>query len=221
MRMTVAIAAMVSVAGVASARVIYSGDAVSARSLEGPQIAGLLTSGVPYSALSGPFSAFGLSTPSDGNGQLRVIAIDDYDSTANDDINLGIFTFIGGVGQANGVVFFDFFDSTGALVDGFGIRLSQAGDFIWTLTLGTEIVVPDAGFVQMSVDDDGLFGVATTGRWFLSATAPTVGTTASNPPNLTIGGQPANYRFQLEAVPTPAAAALAGLGGLVAMRRRR
>ncbi|MFK7884304.1 MAG: hypothetical protein AB8F26_09020 [Phycisphaerales bacterium] len=145
---------------------------------------------------------------------------DDYTSTAAGSTTLTEFRFVGGVQQEGGVMFIDFFDAAGSAVDGFGIQLTQVGNFTYTITVNTAVDITNVGFVQITVDDDGLFGsgVQTTGQWFLSDAAATIG---SNGPAGGASSGALNHNFELTTVPAPGAMALLGLGGLVAGRRRR
>lgn len=142
------------------------------------------------------------------------VASSDYISTASGDQTMSQFRFVGGVDTVGGVVFFDFFDAGAAFVDGFGVALPSAGDFIWTITFGGGVTVADAGFVTMTSDDLGLFGPATQARMFLGDNGATVGNAGQED----IPGFNFNYEMT---VPAPGAFALMGLGGLVATRRRR
>ncbi|MEM9373044.1 MAG: hypothetical protein AAGA55_05315 [Planctomycetota bacterium] len=165
------------------------------------------------------FQAFPESTVN-LDGATESIGFDDYTSIASGTTQITEFRFVGGVAQAGGVMFVDFFDSSGAALDGFGIQLADAGNFIYTITVSTAVDVADVGFVQISLDDDGLFadGVQTTGQWFLSAEAATIG---ANGPDGGASAGALNHNFELTTVPAPSAAALLGLGGLIAGRRRR
>lgn len=170
-------------------------------------------SSVLYSHIDGPYAGFPAASGAGG--------FDDYVSTAGNDIILEEFSFVGGVTAVGGVVFFDFFDSALNFVDGFGVQLSQAGNFIWTITLNTPIVVPNAGVVQAFFNDDALIGPVTSGQWFLSSSATTVGTDSR-----TFGGANGGelqHSFELfgTVVPAPGAVALFGLAGLAGIRRRR
>ncbi len=152
------------------------------------------------------------------DGDVEAIGFDDYTSIASGTTQITEFRFVGGVQQAGGVMFVDFFDSTGAAIDGFGIQLDGAGNFVYTITVNSEVDVANVGFVQISLDDDGRFadGVQTTGQWFLSAEDATIGANGAGG-----GATGLNHNFELTTVPAPGAVALIGLGGLVAGRRRR
>lgn len=192
---------------------IYS---ITATPIGSPDLAGVL--GTAYSNMN---AGAGFQAFAPGGG---AIGFDDYDSIATGGtIDVQSYRFVGGVNVAGGVMFFEFFDNSSAFVDSFGVALPQAGNFIWTITINTfpgGVVVPDAGIHQVVTDDLGQFGPAALGQWFLSDANPTVGT--SNP---AIGGAAGGFshKFELngEFVPAPATAALMGLGGLVAARRRR
>lgn len=206
-----------------SSYVIYGADAVTGVPVSVERRGEpLFTDGTAYSNMNpGPDGFVALPAgPGDANG---VIGVDDYDSIADDDINVGSFRFVGGVAEVDGVMFFDFFDAAGALVNGFGVRLSQAGDFIWTINLATPVIVADAGLLQASVDAAGQFGVATTGRWFAGNAGATIG--SSDPLVGGLSGGPFgpffDHAFEINAIPTPGAVALAGFAGLAGLRRRR
>lgn len=189
---------------------------LTATPIGAPDLAGVL--GTAYSNMDAGagFQAFPVGGPS--------LGFDDYDSIATGGtIDVQSYRFVGGVNVAGGVMFFEFFDSTSTFVDSFGVALPQAGNFIWTITINTfpgGVVIPDAGIHQVVTDDVGAFGPAALGQWFLSDANPTIGT--SNP---AIGGAAGGFshKFEIngEFVPAPATAALMGLGGLVAARRRR
>ena len=184
---------------------------ITASPIGSPDISGIL--GTAYSSMGAGtgFQAFAAAT--------GAIGFDDYDSIATGGtIDLQSFRFVGGVAQAGGTMFFDFFDSASNFVDSFGVALTNPGNFIYTITINTfpgGVVVPEAGIVQATV------GAGFTGQFFLSDAAPTIGTQSN-----TFGGAAGgalSHRFELngEFVPAPATAALLGLGGLVAVRRRR
>jgi hypothetical protein len=168
-----------------------------------------------YSSIPGPYSAFAAATGAAG--------FDDYGTTiAAPTFTLASLRFVGGVTSVNGQIRFNFYDSTATLFSSFTSTFGTAGDFIWTVNLGTlpdnsdsTFQVPNNGFMELVVD------AGTTGRWFFTTTAPTVGT--NNIATGTAGTlNPQRYSaYELNAVPAPASLALLGLGGLVATRRRR
>lgn len=188
---------------------IYSGDAVIAAPLDSATSA-LFTAGTAYENM-----ALGTNFVTSSGAAGGVAGTADYDSAADDDINMGAFRFVGGVAAAGGVLFFDFFDSAGNFYDGFGVQLSSGGNFIYTITLTTPQLVQDSGFVQMFADDGSVL-VATNGTWFLNNEAPTIGSAGAIDvaPDL-------DYKFAIDAIPAPGSVALLGLGGMVAARRRR
>jgi len=187
---------------------------IHASPIGGPDIAGVF--GTAYSNMApntatGNFSAFAAAT--------GPIGFDDYDSIgANGTIDVSTFRFVGGVQQVGGTMFFDFFDTNSNFVDSFGIALSQAGNFIWTITINTYpggVVVPEAGILQATV------GAGFTGQWFLSDAQPTVGTQSNTFGGASGGALSHKFEINGDYVPAPASAALLGLGGLAAARRRR
>ena len=215
---TISILTVAGLAAVATANpidrsnfTIYTGAALEAAPMDTSK---LVTAGVQYSNL-------GLGNNFASTETGLTVGVADYDSVADDDINMGIFTFVGGVSAVGGVLFFDFFDAGGNFYDGFGVQLPQAGNFIWTITLNTPQVTLDAGSVAMFADDGFFTGLpASTGTWFLNAVPATIGS-AGLPDGTDATGAALDFKFAIEAVPAPASVALLGLGGLVATRRRR
>ncbi len=208
------IIAVVSIAGTAFASPVLgdyssynqiSSDSITAVSLEeGTQGA---TSSV-YSNMDagGGFNAF----PS-GNGAL---GFDDYTSTSAGAITMESIRFVGGVDAVGGVLNFEFFDAAGAnLITAFSVNFSQAGNFIWTITLGGAFTADAAGVLQITTD------ATSNGQWFLSDAGPTVGSEDN-----TFGGASGgllSHKFEINVIPAPGALALLGMGGIVAGRRRR
>lgn len=180
--------------------------------------------GPVYSNMSGDdvgFFSIG-SGPADGDTNPQLINFDDYTSIAPGGGFLDEFAFIGGVDVAGGVVFFDILDDSLNFVDGFGVALSQAGNFIWTIDItNDDVAFPGSGNVAMFVDDDGSFGPAANGTWFLTADAATVGDNGASAGFSGPGGEDLHHTFELVAIPAPASAMLLGLGGFAAARRRR
>lgn len=193
-----------------SGMVIYSGEAVQTRSLSEATPANRGVPGTFYSNMdSGSgFQAFPADT--------GVLGTADYVSTAAGPITLSEFRFVGGVANAGEVYFFDFFDTAGNFVDGFGVQASMGGNFIYTITIGSEVIVENAGFVQMSADDGSVL-VASTGQWFLSDALATIGDQGLADANPGL-----DHKFEItgDAIPAPASAAVLGLAGLAARRRR-
>ena len=197
MKKFVALFALVAAAGSASA--------INVTATPLTELPGYADRGTPvFTALAGPFAAFPASTGS--------IGFDDYDSTLPSGYDvLTDLKFIGGVTTVGGTLTFNFFHPDGTAISNFSVNLPQAGNFLWTIDT-INLVIPTDGVMQI------VAGENTTGRWFLSATAPTLGTQSS-----TFGGANGgtlSHRFELQ-VPAPGAAALLGLAGLVAGRRRR
>ncbi|MEL6496930.1 MAG: VPLPA-CTERM sorting domain-containing protein [Planctomycetota bacterium] len=225
--MKTVVVAMLAVAGSAAADIdrsgytIYSatgsaidGGVVSERGIAGPVYSN------QTSDVAGFFSIG--SGPADGDGDVQVINFDDYTSIAPGGGFLDEFGFIGGVDVDGGVVFFDIFDTGGVFVDGFGVSLASAGNFIYTINItNNDVAFPESGIVQMSVDDDGAFGPAANGTWFLTADAATIGDNGAGAGFTGPGGEDLHHTFELVAIPAPASAMLLGLGGLAAVRRRR
>jgi hypothetical protein len=196
MKKIVALFALVAAAGSASA------INVTAQALD--STFGYDDRGVPiFSAMPGPFAAFPAAS--------GPIGFDDYDSILPGGYDvLTNFKFVGGVSTIGGRLDFNFYHPDGTLISNFFVTLPQAGNFIWTID-NINIVIPTDGIVEAVAAAD------TTGRWFLATNAPTIGT--QNPGFGGAGGGN-SHRFELQ-VPAPGAAALLGLAGLVAGRRRR
>lgn len=168
-----------------------------------------------YNAQAGPYASLPVGTGLRGWTAYQTIA-----SPSSSSFFLGQLIFVGGVDVAGTEVEFDFYQwdtgssTPGAFVDSFSVALPQAGAFIWTITLDPGFAIPTLGYVEMNVALDA----GGQGRWFLTTTAPSVGTA------LATFGSPtyASQGFTMvEGVPAPGAIALLGLAGLAGSRRRR
>lgn len=168
-----------------------------------------------FQSLSGSYAAFAAAS--------GTVGFDDYVTTeSGPTFLLSKLVFVGGVATAGDSLTFNFYDTANVLAGSSTVTLPTAGNFIWTITFGalpsgddSVFAVPSAGTMEIVATAPVL------GRWFLNSAGyiPTVGSE-----NIAVGagsGIGRNQAFQLNAVPTPGAAALLGLGGLVATRRRR
>jgi hypothetical protein len=212
-----AVALLVAAAGMASADVALDSVDRSGYDIFTAQGVALETQNrgdfpAQYNNQDGPYSAFPPSGAADGP-----LGVADYQSIATNNIAMEEFVFVGGVDTVDAVIFVDFFDAGGNFLDGFGVALPEAGNFIWTITTGG-LEVAAGGFVQMNIDD-GTNGPLGLGQWFLNDTPAAVGDALA----ADIDGTAFNFAFSINGfeVPAPGAAALLGLGGLVATRRRR
>ncbi|MBO6513041.1 MAG: hypothetical protein JJ974_03645 [Phycisphaerales bacterium] len=145
-----------------------------------------------------------------GNG---VLGVDDYVSTSASSISLETIRFVGGVDAAGGTLGFEFFNAAGdTLVSAFSVSFAEAGNFIYTITVGGDLSADASGILRISTDD------TSNGQWFLSDASPTVGSEDD-----TFGGASGgalSHRFEINTIPSPGALALLGLSGAVLRRRR-
>lgn len=185
---------------------------ITAQPIGSPDLAGVFGTAYSNMGAGAGFQAFAAAT--------GPIGFDDYDSigAAATTIDVSTYRFVGGVAAAGGILFFEFYDTSSAFVDSFGVQLANPGNFIYTITINSYpggVVVPESGIHQVVAN------AGTTGQWFLSDAAPTIGT-QSNVFGGASGGA-LNHKFEINGdyVPAPATAALLGLGGLAAIRRRR
>ena len=143
-----------------------------------------------------------------------VLGTDDYDSVFNSDITLTEFKFVGGVTNADEILYFSFYEfNTLEYVDGFGVQFSQGGNYIWTITLGNDVMIPDHGILQIETDTDS----GTTGQWFLGDAGPSIGT--EDPMLYGTGDGSFSFNFELTGIPEPASLALLVVGTALIRRR--
>ena len=160
-----------------------------------------------FSAIPSPYVAFPAGT--------GVLGFDDYNSTLPGGTyeTLTTLRFVGGVTAVGGRLDFNFRQNDGTLFSSFFVNFPSAGNFIWSIgtdanPIGT--LIPADGILEIVADAN------TTGQWFLSTGVPTLGTEDRAIGSVTTH----SHRFELS-IPAPGAAALMGLAGLVAGRRRR
>ncbi len=171
-----------------------------------------------FSAIPGPYAAFGAAAGS--------LGFDDYDSIVEQDtFFLGTFSFVGGVATA-GTLKVEFLDPQNVLVNQFTVNL-PAGNNIWNIDLAlnpkdSTFLVPSAGIVRLTTMQGVTGAPAPAGQWFLATAEPTIGTQTDTFGTTAGGGSAAySHRFEMQQVPTPGALALAGMGGVLMTRRRR
>ena len=216
MRKVVLLAAAVMLAAPAFAEFVGNADKSSAPIYE----AQLVGDRADYNGTA--YSNMTLGTNYSVSATGAVVSVDDYTSVVApaDTILMSTFKFVGGVANAGEVLFFTFFDSSGSYVDSFGAQFSQGGNFVWTVTLSTPFAVANSGYVQMWADDGSVL-VTSTGSWFMTTDAPTIGTTGTAYPGYTTsGGAYLDHKFEINSIPEPATIGLLGLSVLALVRRR-
>lgn len=196
---TFAVLALIACAGVANATITYSAQPLES-GVSYEERATVVYTGIPGTP---GYQAFAARTGS--------LGFDDYQSTmAGNFDNISEFKFVGGVTAAGGILDINFFDADANAVSSVALQLPQAGNFIWTITTPGTLAAKN-GIMQI------VARAGTTGQWFLTAAAPTVGT---NQFGVGGAGTTLNHAFELT-VPAPSALALLGMGGIIAGRRRR
>lgn len=174
--------------------------------------------GEGYGGVAGPFAPIYDSIPGfagsfTGAGPGGFL-FDDYTSTAAPGTyGLTKVMFVGGVDVAS-VLFFDFFDTGGSFIDGFGVGLGP-GLFVYTITAGGNpfVLADEAGSMMMTPDP------LATLTWFFSPGAA-IGSNIGVPGSETGSDLDTIYSFALF-IPSPGALALLGVAGLLGAPRRR
>lgn len=191
-----------------SNHIMLPASAVTANALD----AGGSTRGTPvYSSIPGPYSAL-----ANGAFAQRDDYVSVHPATGSGNFIMDAFQFAGGVTAVGGILDIFFLDAGLNVVSSFGVTLGSAGDFIWTITPTVPAPAAIGGFMQIQTR------TGTTGRWFATSTPAAPGSNSfASGHGSTFSSGPKIASFQLQALPAPGAAALLGLGGLVATRRRR
>ncbi|MEM1325502.1 MAG: T9SS type A sorting domain-containing protein [Bacteroidota bacterium] len=143
-----------------------------------PLLTGQITT--TFDSFDGNAGFLSIAAANDVIGQEDYIM--DLSGTGNPTGTLAVldtFVFVGGVDFPGGELSFSFFDNSGNFADGFTLALPQAGNFIWTITVGGGFTIPTEGIVQASIDPNS--GVQ--GQWFLVEENLVTGFIGSSPGN--------------------------------------
>jgi hypothetical protein len=171
-----------------------------------------------YDSASGPYFSF--------NASSGILGTDDYATTEpGSDFLLTQFRFVGGVTVANGTLQFQFQDALGTPVTTFSVSFVDPGNFIYDVPAsffpgGNALVIPTSGRLQISTVG------ATQGQWFLTQSAPVVGTNSTAFGSGAAGNPTLYGAFSLStSAPEPSTAHLGFLGlmalGMTAYCSRR
>jgi hypothetical protein len=115
------------------------------------------------------------------------------------------------------LVFFTFFTASGTPFDSYGVLLPADGTGHWyTINITGGMYVPSDGIVQMYVNDFNATYGQVPMSWYASSGAPTIGTN-----NSAFGSDAPDNKMHTITIPAPASLAMLGLGGALAVRRRR
>ena len=191
-----------------SNHVMLPASAVSARPLDSVDT----NRGAPmYSSIPGPYSALAASAFAHRDDYVSI-----HPATSSGTFLMDAWRFVGGVTAVGMTLDFFFLDAGLNIVSSFGVPLSSAGNFIWTITPTVPAPVANGGFLQIQVR------AGSTGQWFATSTAAAPGSNSfASGHGSTFSSGPKIAAFEIQALPTPGALALLGMGGLVATRRRR
>ena len=167
------------------------------------------------------------------NPVVGPLGYDDYDTTSS-----GAFIeqtkFVGGVTAPGGILWFEYYTNltSPTFVTSFGVQLPSSGWWIWTINLGSPLLIPHSGLFQIVANSTftgggGTYPNTIAGAWFWSSSdAVVVGSNIlgyGTPPATftTTGGVYSMVHDFAFIVPEPGTLALFGAGLLLIVRRRR
>jgi len=160
-----------------------------------------------YSSMAGSPGAFAAAA--------GPIGFDDYSVVGETaPFLLDNLRFAGGTTAVGGQIRFEFYNPDSSAAGNFTVSLPTAGNFFWTINITPGLFfVPNSGILQLNA-------LTATGQWFLTTSAPTVGT---NDINFGAGSglnPKRNQMFELNSVPEPTSMALIAIGALFLRGRR-
>lgn len=165
-----------------------------------------------------------------GSPAIGPLGYDDYDTVSG--VILSQVKFAGGVTAPGGILWFEFYTNftSPTFVTSFGVILGTPGWYIWTITMGSPLLVPHTGLMQIVANSTFTGGYGTypntiaAGWFFTSSDAVICGSNIlgyGTPPMITTtGGTYFGVHDFAFIVPEPATLALLGAGLLLVVRRR-
>ena len=160
------------------------------------------------------------------------LGYDDYDTISSGAL-IEQAKFVGGVTAPGGIMWFEYYTNltSPTFVTSFGVILPSSGWWIWTINMGSPLLIPHSGLFQIVANSTFTGGYGTypntiAGAWFFtSSDAVVVGSNIlgyGTPPMITTtGGTFFGVHAFSFVVPEPATLALLGAGLLLVVRRRR